>query len=594
MFINRILHLLLLFAVIIVVRGKIMNPGFESGEIAPIFNISCLKWAVITTINSPTTVMEQILELGEWCLCVVGDKKSPPEWSMKKYNSGSLIYLSEKDQSKLPYNIIPLLAWNHFGRKNIGYLVAIHHGARVIYDTDDDNILTDGTIPDLDDALSKIEEVTVGSYVYNPYPEFGSTAKGTGSPTFSWPRGFPLDKIRDNTTRDFEIGKGIRRLIHKSKVGIFQSLANHDPDVDSTDRLNRTTSFDFITNTNLNVAVPVGVMSPFNAQATIFKISAFWGLLLPITVDGRVADVWRSFYSQKLLWAISQQLAFIPPFVTQCRNTHGYMDDYVREAPLFRMAGPMILKLLNWKINSAHGNLPDALIAVFKLLNNESFIGKRDILVIEAWIKDLQSIGYKFPVFTAEKKSTQDVDHKPLVNHMNYQSVKRVLSSAKLQKECVFKGVSFDCSSIFDANFYIENYPEIFNDILPADTHDNATTAYNHWLNKGIKLGYRAHPGKKVLKIFMMTKDEWPLLKSWVLYHGHVFGFGNLYIFDNSVNQRCIRFLKHTEKSYGLHVFFTNSSLETIIFEISDVANMLATSSDFVVKFDTDEYLTGE
>jgi len=29
--------------------------------------------------------------------------------------------------------------WNHFGRKNLGFLFAIHYGAKVIYDTDDDN-----------------------------------------------------------------------------------------------------------------------------------------------------------------------------------------------------------------------------------------------------------------------------------------------------------------------------------------------------------------------------------------------------------------------------------------------------------------------
>lgn len=31
-------------------------------------------------------------------------------------------------------------------RKNLGYLYAIHHGATVIYDTDDDNLLINGNI----------------------------------------------------------------------------------------------------------------------------------------------------------------------------------------------------------------------------------------------------------------------------------------------------------------------------------------------------------------------------------------------------------------------------------------------------------------
>ena len=29
---------------------------------------------------------------------------------------------------------------------------------------------------------------------------------------------------------------------------------------------------------------------------------AFWGLLLPVTVHGRVSDIWRAYLTQKLLW----------------------------------------------------------------------------------------------------------------------------------------------------------------------------------------------------------------------------------------------------------------------------------------------------
>ncbi|EWM25625.1 hypothetical protein Naga_101587g1 [Nannochloropsis gaditana] len=73
-----------------------------------------------------------------WCVVVVGDKKSPPTYDIP---SDNLVFLSPEEQEALPYHIIPLLRWNHFGRKNIGFLYAMHHGAEMIYDTDDDNIL---------------------------------------------------------------------------------------------------------------------------------------------------------------------------------------------------------------------------------------------------------------------------------------------------------------------------------------------------------------------------------------------------------------------------------------------------------------------
>jgi hypothetical protein len=56
-----------------------------------------------------------------------------------------IVYLSPDDQnnlmSSLPFiNVIP---WNSFARKNIGYLYAIAHGAKYVWDFDDDNKLDD-------------------------------------------------------------------------------------------------------------------------------------------------------------------------------------------------------------------------------------------------------------------------------------------------------------------------------------------------------------------------------------------------------------------------------------------------------------------
>lgn len=48
-----------------------------------------------------------------------------------EYNVEGVIYLTPQDQEQLPYRIVSLLPWNHFGRKNIGYLYAVHHGATV-------------------------------------------------------------------------------------------------------------------------------------------------------------------------------------------------------------------------------------------------------------------------------------------------------------------------------------------------------------------------------------------------------------------------------------------------------------------------------
>lgn len=77
---------------------------------------------------------------------------------------------------------------------------------------------------------------------------------------------------------------------------------------------------------------PPGTMTPFNAQATLFRDSCFWSLLLPSTPHGRVSDIWRSYIAQRLMWDTGTFLAFASPFVTQvgCRKPPrgGYYSQY--------------------------------------------------------------------------------------------------------------------------------------------------------------------------------------------------------------------------------------------------------------------------
>jgi hypothetical protein len=56
-----------------------------------------------------------------------------------------IVYLSYVDQIDLS-DILPfvkVIPWNSFARKNIGYLYAIAHGAKFVWDFDDDNALED-------------------------------------------------------------------------------------------------------------------------------------------------------------------------------------------------------------------------------------------------------------------------------------------------------------------------------------------------------------------------------------------------------------------------------------------------------------------
>ena len=81
--------------------------------------------------------------------------------------------------------------------------------------------------------------------------------------TIVWPRGFPLDQIKNESTRSIPLpGTVLRR-----RIGLIQSLANHDPDVDAIYRLTRHIPFNFTpAMPALPILIPQGTLVPLNAQ----------------------------------------------------------------------------------------------------------------------------------------------------------------------------------------------------------------------------------------------------------------------------------------------------------------------------------------
>jgi len=68
---------------------------------------------------------------------VMGDSKSPTGFSLN-----SCDYYSLDEQKRLPYQMARSLPESKYSRKNLGYLLAMEHGATVIIETDDDNFPT--------------------------------------------------------------------------------------------------------------------------------------------------------------------------------------------------------------------------------------------------------------------------------------------------------------------------------------------------------------------------------------------------------------------------------------------------------------------
>lgn len=349
-----------------IILSALVNTAYNADPTAPTI------WAIVTTIHYPTEALKKLNTLNNVHLVVVADKKTPLDWHLEGSD-----FLSVEKQLSLNYTIIPLLPWNHYSRKNIGYLYAIEHGAQIIYDTDDDNIIIGERIAHLP-TIASVQSPAIKAPVINPYAFFGQKSV--------WPRGYPLELILQEQPIIVQ-QDSFRPLIQ-------QGLVNNDPDVDAIFRLTRTLPINFVDNAPL--CLQHGTMAPFNTQNTLFHYEAFWGLMIPVTPAFRVCDIWRGYWVQRMLWEIRAHLCFMPAHVTQERNVHNYLRDFNDEINLYLQAGALVNFLHSWHATSQQ--LFDRILELHSALIDAHFVTPEELTYTQAWLKDLKTIGYKEPV----------------------------------------------------------------------------------------------------------------------------------------------------------------------------------------------------
>ena len=147
-------------------------------------------------------------------------------------------------------------------------------------------------------------------------------------------------------------------------------------------------------------------MAPYNAQATLHFYEAFWGLYLPITVPGRVSDIWRSYFTQALFPQLDLHLAFLPrPIVTQDRNPHSITGDFAAEQDLYLKTSALVNVISNIQKTNNFTSVPTALEEVFVAMFERGFIEVEDVIHVQLWIEALIEAGYEFPKFQTNTKS---------------------------------------------------------------------------------------------------------------------------------------------------------------------------------------------
>jgi len=330
-----------------------------------------MKKIVITSINYPTEAVRMFSKLKNFSLIVVGDKKTPPEWSC-----AGVEFISAESQGSLNYKIIQKMPFNHYSRKMIGYLNAIENGAHVIIDTDDDNLPLEGYgFPEFDGNFETIPFDQGFVYIYKLFTK-----------QHIWPRGFPLKLINSARNNDIQISPP-----ELCKVGIWQGLADKDPDVDAIYRL--VDGSECVFQKRLPIVLTKGTYCPFNSQNTAYRKELFELLYLPAYVTFRFTDILRGLVAQPIMEALGYRLGFLEATVEQLRNPHDYLKDFESEIPCYLL--PEKINELARSCVNPENSVGQNLRAVYSALFQAGVVPQEEIELLDCWLIDLQQLNFR-------------------------------------------------------------------------------------------------------------------------------------------------------------------------------------------------------
>lgn len=298
---------------------------------------------------------------------IIGDVKSPAE-----FNLTGADYYSVERQKTMNLKLSALLPFNHYSRKNLGYLIAISNGAGKIIETDDDNIPMPGFWTNRKqntDAHLLVNQNWVNIYRYFTTINI-------------WPRGFSLENIHDDLP---DLKK--QRYID---CPVQQGLADENPDVDAIYRLTHPLPVTF--EQSDSIALGKNSVCPFNSQNTTWFRDAFKLMYLPSGCSFRMTDIWRSFVAQRILWTCGWSTLFHSSTVRQIRNDHNLMKDFSDEIPGYNNNVKIYSLLKKLKLKEGAENIGENMIACYSSLIDAGFFDRNELILLNVWLADFESV----------------------------------------------------------------------------------------------------------------------------------------------------------------------------------------------------------
>lgn len=328
-------------------------------------------FAVITTVQPPTACVRKfasLLSSQSTPLLIVGDSKGPFAYDL----TGTELWTLDRQQS-LTFTLAGKLPTKHYSRKNLGYLIAMDRRATMIYETDDDN----GPLDTWRMRDVRTKAVTLS-------PQRWSNVYRWFSSDLIWPRGFPLESIRDEATLP---KAGAVKQESAGYAPIQQGLADNAPDVDAVWRL--VLDRDFCFKSAPSVVLPPGTWCPFNSQSTWWWPEAFPLLYLPSYCSFRMTDIWRGFVAQRCLWELGAGVVFHAPEVSQERNMHSLIGDFQAEVPGYLRNASIAITLDKVRLQSGINNVCDNLFRCYEALVSSNELPTDELPLVESWCRDL-------------------------------------------------------------------------------------------------------------------------------------------------------------------------------------------------------------
>jgi hypothetical protein len=299
---------------------------------------------------------------------VAGDESSPAGFTLTGCD-----YFDIRRQLETGFRTAAAARRRHYARKNIGYLAAMHAGAEVIVETDDDNYPLPGfwgIRHRTREAASASEPGWVNAYRYF-------------SDALVWPRGFPLDSIHQPHAPRSSLP------LAEFDAPIQQGLAEGAPDVDAIYRLILPDPVHF--RSEPAVALPPRCWCPFNSQNTTWWRDAFPLLYLPSWCTFRMTDIWRSFVAQRIAWENKWALLFHAATVRQERNVHQLMRDFEDEVPGYLHNRRIVECLEALTLGAGRERIPENMRVCYEALVREQYVDNRELQVLDAWLDDLNT-----------------------------------------------------------------------------------------------------------------------------------------------------------------------------------------------------------